>query len=50
MRRRRRGGGGEKEEEEQRKREWEGERISSRLPTECRAQYGAQSHDPEIMM
>ena len=24
------------------------ERISSRLPTECRAQHGARSHDPEI--
>ena len=27
----------------------EGERISSRLPTECGAWHGAWSHDPEIM-
>ena len=27
-----------------------GERISSRLPAECRACPEAQSHDPEIMV
>ena len=31
--------------------EWEGrrERISSRLPTGCAVQYGAHSHDPEMV-